>query len=196
MSDLTHRYPRTVDCQGTSVNLELLTQLDHAAVKSFTRQLPEKDLLFLSRDIREEKVVSAWSKGLSEGEIVTIVARADGEIVGTTAILTDQHSWSAHVGELRVLIRPEVRAIGLGRILIQESFLIGLELGLEKLTVRMTLDQERAITVFEEMGFRAEALLRGHVKDSSGSKHDLLILSHDVEAVQSMMQAYGFDEAF
>ena len=60
----------------------------------------------------------------------------------------------------------------------------------------MTLDQDKAITVFEEMGFKTEALLRDHVKDRSGDKHDLLILSHDVAAVQSKMQAYGLDEAF
>ena len=67
------------------------------------------------------------------------------------------------VGELRTLVTPDARDIGLGRTLIQESFLIGLELELEKLTVRMTLDQDKAINVFEKMGFKTEALLRDHV---------------------------------
>ena len=74
--------------------------------------------------------------------------------------------------------------------------MIPLDLGLEKLTVRMTLDQDRAITVFEEMGFKSEALLKDHVKDRAGKNHDLLVLSHDVAGVQSKMQAYGMDEAF
>lgn len=195
LSELDKRYPKTVDCQGTEFELVVLDKLDPKTVKAFTDKLPERDLLFLARDIREQKVVKAWSKSIIGGDIVTIAAMHGDELVGTTAIVLDKLSWSAHVGELRILVTPEARALGLGRTLIQESFLIGLDLKLEKLTVRMLLDQERAITVFEEMGFRTEAMFRDHVKDHEGKKHDLLIMSHDVAGVQSRMQAYGLDEA-
>jgi RimJ/RimL family protein N-acetyltransferase len=80
-------------------------------------------------------------------------------------------------------------------VLIQESFAQALELGLEKLCVQMTIDQRAAIAVYEGLGFRAEALLRDHVKDRDGKTHDLALLSHDVGAVESMMQAYGVSDA-
>jgi hypothetical protein len=60
----------------------------------------------------------------------------------------------------------------------------------------MTADQTSAIAVFEEMGFQAEALLRDHVRDQSGEKHDIVILSHDVERFQSQMQAYGLTDLY
>ena len=195
MSELKKRYPKTVNCQGTDFELVVLDELEPATVKAFTDKLSERDLLFLSRDIREPKVVEAWSRSLGEGDMVTIAAMRDDEIVGITAIVCDRLSWSSHVGELRILLAPEAREFGLGRTLIQESFLMGLDLKLEKLTVRMLLDQERAITVLEEMGFRTEAMFRDHVKDTDGKKHDLLIMSHDVAGVQARMQAYGLDEA-
>jgi hypothetical protein len=47
----------------------------------------------------------------------------------------------------------------------------------------------------EGLGFRAEALLRNHVKDHDGNTHDLALLSHDVSAVQSMMHALGVSDA-
>lgn len=194
MSVLKKRYPKVVNCQGEEFELNVLDSLDIETVQAFTNQLPEHDLMFLSRDIREKKVVEAWSRSLGTGEIVTIAAMRGEEIVGTTAIVLDKLSWSAHVGELRILVTPEAREVGLGRTLIQESFLIGLDLALEKLTVRMLLDQERAITVFEEMGFKTEAMFRDHLKDGEGNKHDLLIMSHDVAGVQSRMQAYGLDQ--
>ena len=193
MSVLKKRYPKVVNCQGEEFDLNVLDSLDLETVQAFTNQLPEHDLMFLSRDIREKKVVEAWSRSLGTGDIVTIAAMRGEEIVGTTAIVLDKLSWSAHVGELRILVTPEARDVGLGRTLIQESFLIGLDLALEKLTVRMLLDQERAITVFEEMGFKTEAMFRDHLKDGRGNKHDLLIMSHDVAGVQSRMQAYGLD---
>ena len=46
------------------------------------------------------------------------------------------------------------------------------------------------------MGFRSEALLRDHVRDREGVKHDLVILGHDVARFQAQMQAYGLTEAF
>lgn len=196
MKGLADRYPKQVTCNDEEIELTLLDGIDTATAKAFTDQFSDYDLLSLNRDIQEPKVLEAWSRSIGKGNIVSVGASRQGEIVGTTAVVLDPHSWSAHVGELRILVRPDARDIGLGRILIQESFLIGLDLGLEKLTVRMTLDQARAITVFEEMGFKTEALLRDHVKDRSGDKHDLLVLSHDVQAVQSKMQAYGMDEAF
>jgi hypothetical protein len=59
----------------------------------------------------------------------------------------------------------------------------------------MTIDQRAAIASYEGLGFRAEALLRNHVKDRDGKPHDLVLLSHDVSAVQSMMHALGVSEA-
>jgi RimJ/RimL family protein N-acetyltransferase len=55
----------------------------------------------------------------------------------------------------------------------------------------MTPDQIGAVTVFETMGYRAEALLRDHVKDDAGRKHDLVILSLDVERFRTRSAAYG-----
>ncbi len=195
MNRIKERYPRVIDCNGVAIELDLLTSLDSSEAKNFTDNLPEQDLLFLSRDIRHPRVVEAWSTQIENNEIVSVVARREGKIVGTTAVVQDKLSWSPHVGEMRILLAPDVREIGLGRVLIQESFLIGLALDLEKLQVRMLLNQTRAITILEELGFKSEALFRDHVKDSDGQKHDLLIMSHDVQAVQSMMQAYGLDEA-
>ena len=196
MSELIERYPCEIDCQGSEVTVSILEPDDKSELLAFAGALPTHDLLFLSRDIQEPRVIDAWIKSIEEGDIVSVVARKDGKIAGTTAVVTDKHSWSSHVGELRVLIGLDSRDIGLGRQLIQESFLIGLDLGLEKLTARMTVDQDSAIKVFEEMGFRTEALLKDHVKDRDGIKHDIIILSHDVDRLQAQMQAYGLDEAF
>ena len=77
-----------------------------------------------------------------------------------------------------------------------ESFLIALSLKLQKLTAHMTVDQTGAINVFEEMGFKPEALLKDQVMDQAGEKHDIVILSHDVEGFQSQMQAYGLTDLY
>lgn len=190
------RYPKTVNIKDGEVVLELMTAASEAAVLTFAQSLPIHDLLFLRRDITQPKVLAAWVAQLEAGEIVSLLASSGDEILGCTAVVRDEHSWSPHLGELRVLVGPAGRDRGLGRVLIQESFLIALGLGLEKLTAQMTADQTSAIAVFEEMGFQAEALLRDHVRDQSGEKHDIVILSHDVERFQSQMQAYGLTDLY
>lgn len=100
------------------------------------------------------------------------------------------------MGELRVLIAPDVRDTGIGRVLIQESFLLAISRDLEKLTAQMTTDQKGAIAVFQDLGFIAEALLRDQVKDNKGETHDIVVLSHNVADFQARMEQYGLAEAF
>ena len=194
MSLLEARYPRTVEIARGEVKLDLMSSADEGEMLGFARGLPVHDLLFLRRDITHPKVLSAWSEEIEAGSIVSLIAREAGAIVGCTAVVRDELSFSPHVGELRVLVSPQGRDRGLGRTLIQECFLIALSLKLEKLTAQMTVDQKSAIAVFEEMGFQAEALLKEHVRDPGGSKHDLVVLSHDVERFQAQMEAYGLTE--
>ena len=112
------------------------------------------------------------------------------------SVACDPLSFSPHVGELRVLLAPGVREQGLGRVLIQESLLLALALGLSKLSARMTGDQSAGIAVFEDLGFRVEALLRDEVRDVDGSTHDIVVLSQDVAARESRHALYGLPEAF
>ncbi len=187
----TPRYPKSVACEGATLDIATMQPAQADEVGAFIATLPAHDLLFLRRDVSQPKVLAAWMKALDDGGIQSLVAREAGKIVGCTAIVTDALSWSPHVGELRVLVGPGQRGRGLGRLLIQECFLLAIEMGLEKLCVQMTVDQRAAIAVFEDLGFKAEALLTGHVKDRAGQVHDLVLLSHNVQEVQSRMQAYG-----
>jgi N-acetylglutamate synthase-like GNAT family acetyltransferase len=191
---LEGRYPRTVEIARGEVSLGLIGPADEADLATFASTLPVHDLLFLRRNITHPKVRAAWLAEVEAGSIVSLIAREAGTIIGCSAVVRDELSFSPHVGELRVLASPQGRDRGLGRILIQESFLIALTLGLEKLTAQMTVDQKGAIGVFEEMGFIAEALLKHHVRDAGGAKHDILVLSHDVERLQAQMEAYGLTE--
>ncbi|MBK7284685.1 MAG: GNAT family N-acetyltransferase [Sphingomonadales bacterium] len=165
------------------------------AVKAFAQSLPAHDLLFLSRDIKQPKVISAWLNSIADGEISSLVAMEGDKVVGTTAIVRDPLGWSAHVAELRILISEEMRGKGLGRILLQHCFVAAIENGAEKLMARMTPDQRGAISLFEEMGFRGEAMLRDHVRDSEGKVHDLAILSLDVARAEAQHGAFGFNDA-
>jgi len=177
------------------VTLRPMNGMDRTALLAFSRALPGHDLLFLPVDITRPAAIDAWVDAIERGAVTTLLADRDGVVQGYAAVDRGQLDWSPHVAELRVLVAGAMRGKGLGRLLTQEAFALALELGIEKMVAQMTVDQKGAIAVFEGMGFRPEALLRDHVKDREGKKHDVLLLSHDVARFQSQMDAYGVSEA-
>src|ERR1700745_271152 len=168
-----------------------MTRADEAAVLDFAQKLPTHDLLFLPRNISQPKVLSAWINEIERGDIKSLLAIKDGKGVGCGTLVRDRHSWSPHVGEIRMVVSPDVRGQGVGRALSQETFVLALGADLGKLSAQMTVGQRGAITLFESLGFRAEALLRDHVRDVGGKTHDIVVLGHNIEQVRAQLEAYG-----
>lgn len=168
-----------------------LLDCDDAALTRFVGKVPPHDLLFVDRDIRVPKVLAAWRGAIARGEVYSLVATVDGDVVATTAIVRDPLSWSAHVAELRMMVLPDWRGRGTGRALLQASIARAVADGATKLTARMTSDQRGAITLFEEAGFRAEALLADHVRAPDGKLHDIAILSMDVAKDEARRRAFS-----
>jgi RimJ/RimL family protein N-acetyltransferase len=196
MKNEINKIPRKVQCGGRELELRLMNEGDSQAVLAFADALSSHDLLFIERDIRNPKVVAAWLRQSERGTITTLLAVSGGTIQACVAVVQDQLSWSPHVGEIRAVVTPAMRGTGLGRLLIQEALTQAVGRGLTKLMARMTPDQRGAIAVFQDLGFRGEALLREHVKDAAGRKHDIIIFSLDVNHVEAQMEAYGYDEVF
>ena len=167
---------------------------DQAAMLGFAEALPEHDLLFLGRDLKHPRVIAAWVEAIAEGWIDSLVAEEDGVFVGTAALVRDPLGWSAHVGEVRLLVSPAKRGAGLGRDLLEGIYSIALERGIAKLTAQMTPDQIGSVMLFESLGFRAEALLKDQVRDRAGNPFDLAILSHDVARVAARHRAFGVED--
>lgn len=191
---ITQRYPRTLEVDGATVTITPLQPEHEAALIAFISRLSSHDLLFLRRDIGNPKVMAAWMDSVQDQRLNSLVAVQGDEIVGCTAIITEKLTWASHVGEMRVLLDTSVRGKGLGRVLVQECFVQALGLGLTKLCAQMTTDQSGAVVVFEELGFRAEALLKNHVRDRDNQLHDLVIMSHDVREFEAMQDAYGLTD--
>jgi RimJ/RimL family protein N-acetyltransferase len=191
MSSETRTYPRRVATEAGEIEFRLMSPADEAAVLAFAQKLPVHDLLFLPRDISEPKVLAAWIKEIERGAITSLLAWKAGTVVGCGTLVRDPLSWSPHVGEIRSVVSSDVRGQGVGRALSQETFALALGSGLERLVVQMTVDQTGAIAIFEGLGFKAEALLREHVKDKAGKSHDIVVLGHDVAQVRAQLEAYG-----
>jgi RimJ/RimL family protein N-acetyltransferase len=176
-------YPWTTNIDGTQVKLRLMTADDKDGVLAFARSLPEDDLLFLSFDITQESFVKNWIRRIEAGNWHTIVVEIGGKLVGHGSLMQTEQIWSRHLGEIILLLSPEVRGKGLGNILAGELFAKAEELKLQKIVARMASEQKGAIQVFEKLGFNAEALLADYVIDRNDKTHDLIAMSYDVRGL-------------
>lgn len=180
LSVVKRAYPRQAAIDGLEITLRLMEPSDRDELLAFARSLPDHDLLFLRIDITDPRVVDEWVENMKKGRVITILAESEGKLVGYALLHRDEVSWQRHVGEIRVMLKPELRGFGLGKVMANEVFSIAKDLGLQKIMVQMTTDQRGARGMVEALGFRPEALLADFVIGRDGRTYDLLIMSYDV----------------
>src|ERR1700726_5252325 len=111
----TRSYPRHAKTDAGEIEFRLMSRADEAAVLAFAQKLPTHDLLLLPRNISQPRVLSAWINEIDRGAITSLLAVKAGTVVGCGTLVRDPHSWSLHVGEIRMAVSLGVGGQGAGR---------------------------------------------------------------------------------
>jgi RimJ/RimL family protein N-acetyltransferase len=171
-------YPQETELgDKRKVTLRLMERWDRDRIVEFARGLPPEDLLFLRKDITNPAVVDGWVHDLEIGLVQTVVAEAEDELIGYGSLWLEETFWGRHMAEIRVLVRPDYRGVGLGYKLASDVFAIARYVGINKIIARVTREQKRTRARMERLGFRREAMLRGFAVDREGNRHDLVVMS-------------------
>ena len=173
------------------VEIRPIESADAERLRTFFAGVPEGDRTFFREDVLEPATTERWLADTAARRMVAVV---DGEIAGYVAVLPGI-GWSQHVGEIRLVVGPQHRRRGLGRAMAHAAVTEAVGLGITKLVVEVVADQGPTVNMFTTIGFEAEGLLRDHVRSRAGEVHDLLILSHFVEALWATMATTGIDDA-
>jgi RimJ/RimL family protein N-acetyltransferase len=168
----------------------------YKAVIAFADTLPIHDLLFLPRDTKNPQNADQWLKAVQNRSIMTFLCLDGDIVVGAGAVVRKLRGWSAHVAEIRILIRQDVRNRGIGQLLLKHCFAEAIEAGAEKLIGRMTADQKGAMAVYRALGFEREAVLRRQVRDDQGQLQDLVIYSYHVPPTDTETTGFGYSEIY
>jgi L-amino acid N-acyltransferase YncA len=191
IAEALKNYPLAVELKDRSFTLRPMDANDGPQLLTFASELPQHDILFMRRDITRQSGIDQWLRDISTGHIHSVLAEDEQGVVGYSTIHLNDLEWSAHVAEMRVTTGDRARGVGLGRLLTREGFNIAMALGVEKIVARMTTDQTGARALFHELGFQNEALLKDHVKDRHGARHDLLLMACEVQTFLQTRDAYG-----
>jgi ribosomal protein S18 acetylase RimI-like enzyme len=175
----------------SAVKIAPLDAGDLAGLRKFIVQISAGDRTYFRDDLLADGVIESW---IDKPSGAYCIAEVDGEVAGLL-VLEPGISWSAHVGEVRIVVAPQFRRRGIGRSLARHALLAGVERGLDKLVVQVAAEDEATISMFEDLAFEPEALFLAHVRDDLGSTHDLLVLAHFVETTRAAAAAIGIADA-
>lgn len=182
MAKRKDEYPFDLQLGDDTVTLRLMTPEDAGEVLEFVRSLPRADQVFSRWDITSKKGMAMWVENLKKDHTTSVLAVREDEIAGYGSLHHHQHYWTRHHGEIRLMVNPEMRGLGLGRVLASEVLALAMDLELKRLVVNIAADQPRVRHMFEDLGYQAVALLPEWVTDRDEKTSDLIIMSTELEA--------------
>ena len=108
--DSKRSYPWTTTLKDRQITLRLMRPEDRDALMGFAKSLPEDDLLFLAVDITRPEALDQWVHNIKSGLIKTVVAEANGKLIGHGTLSHNALQWTRHLGEIVLLISPTTAA--------------------------------------------------------------------------------------
>lgn len=168
-----------------------LTSADAAGLADLFGSLSESDRTLIREDLNDPGAVQRIT---AHPELHWVADGDDGTIIGYSAV-NRLPGWSDHVGELRLVVRPQGRHAGVGRGLLRAGLLGALGAGIRKVVAELVPEQERVVQMFSESGFTGEALLRDHIRDRDGRLHDLIMLAYLADDARGVLDTVGITDA-
>jgi RimJ/RimL family protein N-acetyltransferase len=108
---------------------------------------------------------------------LTLVAEADGDVIGNVLVSVERNAVSSHVGTLSIVVAEAWRDVGIGSDMVRAAQDWTAANGLLKLGLAVFPDNERAIAVYERAGFVREGLRRRQYRGESGALRDELLMA-------------------
>ena len=149
---------------GTQVFLRPEKPSDLEMLKDMFLSLSDETLRYLPTPFTEERI-QGWITNLDYEKALPIVAvikesSARERIISVASLDFDLTEAFKHKAEFGITVHDDYQNRGLGTILTKHMIEIARQLGLKKVYLRVTTDNERAIHVYKKCGFHIEGRLR------------------------------------
>ena len=171
-------YPKTIMLRdGAKVVLRPLEGGDKLPLLEFFKRVPAEDRFYLKENVTAPEVIHDWTAKIDFGRIIPIVGETNGRIVADATLHRSRSAARRHVGEIRVVVDPAYRELGLGRRLIRELLDIAAGLDLHEVTFELVARREGpALNAASSVGFKEVAVLKDRIRDFWGNFQDLVLL--------------------
>jgi RimJ/RimL family protein N-acetyltransferase len=167
---------------GRRVVLRTPTWEDLDDMLDFINSLVEEEAMILmeTKQTRDQEVdwLARSLSNMEKDRTVRVVAEVDGRMVGQCEVAVGPGKKS-HLGTLGISVKQGYRDVGVGQELMKEAERHAGRLGLEKIMLEVFATNDRAIHVYEKMGYKVVGRVPGAVKHK-GEYVDALYMIKDV----------------
>ncbi len=156
--EVLFRSPRAEDAEGL---LEFLEKI--ALETDFLVRSPGEDMNTADKERKHIERLNNASTALM------ILAEADGKIAGSCTLNVGNRKKTHHRGTLGITILREFWNLGIGTHMIEEIASYAKKIGVTQLELQVMDSNERAIRLYERMGFEKIGFLPNAYKQEDGS---------------------------
>ncbi len=181
-------YPKTITINNEKYTFRLMKAEDSPYVMAFTATLTEADLWFAWYDFTQPGAFDLWNNDIEAGRAQTILVTPhddETKVLAFASLHYNQLFWNRHLGEMRVMVGGAVRGRGMGQKLAREITLLARDMALDKVIVYIAASDQAARRMVDYFDFKPEAILPDWIKGRDNRKHDLLIMSVNLDELQS-----------
>lgn len=193
---ITFKYPHNFPLKnGETVTVDFLKGSDYKDFYDFLSTLRDEDKLYMKYDVTNIDFVRERLAAIDEKRRVSIAARnKDGQIVGEATVYWSPFGWKSHIGKLRITVADNYRRLGLSKYLAQLIFFQAQKLHMTKIVGEIVSLQKVAKRILKSLGFTKEATLRGFATDNKGNRHDVIVMSADLERLMERYENMVWDQ--
>jgi L-amino acid N-acyltransferase YncA len=177
-------FPKEIELHNkeSRVTIRPLISEDAYRLSEFFSRIPEEDRFFLKEDVTSAEVIGNWVQNIDYERVVPMVALIGEEIVADATLHRHRAGARRHIGEIRVVVEPDYRNLGIGSLLVKELVDIAYDNALDSVIFELVEGKEdAAIKVAESLGFKRVATLQNFVKDMERNRHHLVLLELQLE---------------
>jgi RimJ/RimL family protein N-acetyltransferase len=136
--------------------------------------LSKEALRWMLSPCTREHIENWWLKSLQN--LLAMVVLHDDKIVGHAQIYKYPHPRRKGAGDLLICLHQDFHRVGLGTAMLNTLIqAVGKE-GLHRISSSVIADSERAIRLYEKLGFRREGTMQDSYLGEDGRYHDELVM--------------------
>ncbi|EME3526592.1 N-acetyltransferase family protein [Enterococcus faecium] len=156
---------------------DILSMMEQVNSETEFLALDEAELLLPPETLSEE-----LSYMYESNNNLLLLAINEGTIVGTASVKADSQFRLSHVGEVGISILQEYWGMGLGTLMLEEIINWAKEMGvLFRLELDVQVRNERAVHLYQKMGFQIEAVMLRGARTDLGEFLDVYKMSYLIE---------------
>ena len=166
---------------GIEVQIRPLEAGDEKALLGFFKNLPEPEVMFFKRRVRDPEVIKQWCENIDLYARLPLLALHEGKIIAVASLLQNNGGWKRHIGRISQSILPKYRQKGIAGKLVQELVDVARMAGLQKVEAEFIDKQEGGQKLFALLGFTHLMNLEDYVQDMQAIQHDYVLMGMNLQ---------------